>query len=199
MVKICVDLGDIEAYEELKRYLKSKSGKYRGLLGNEIAKAIKLYVQQLKASEGTSQSPQQKSITEKAEESKPIPSTKTTKKPTKTSEELTKRIEDLESLKQKVEDLSKELKATEETVKNIFNAVRRLTFFISYCETDTVEEACKCYKSIMKEELPKDMKERLERAYEEAFAERLEEMTKATEDMSEMFEEIMKKPKEQHV
>jgi phage-related minor tail protein len=116
MVKICVDLGDIEAYEELKRYLKSKSGKYRGLLGNEIAKAIKLYVQQLKASEGTPQSPQQKSVTEKTEESKPIKVTETAKELTKAGEELTKRIEDLT---QRTENLEKELKATGETVKSL--------------------------------------------------------------------------------
>jgi anthranilate phosphoribosyltransferase len=189
---------DVEAYKELKQYVESKYGKIKGVIGEELAKAIRFYLQQLKASEGAITTPQQKPITEKAKEIKPIKPTKTTEITKQEIESLTKRIEDLESLKQKVEDLSKELKATEETVKNIFDAVRRLTLFISYCETDTVEEACKCYKSIMKEELPKDMKKRLERAYEEAFAKRLEEMTKATEDIPKMFEEIMKKPKEQH-
>jgi ATP-dependent exoDNAse (exonuclease V) beta subunit len=125
MVKICVDLEDIEAYEELKRYLKSKSGKYRGLLGHEIAKAIKLYVQQLKASEGAPQSPQpQLPVTvEKAKESKPIEHRETTKELESKVEGLAKRLEDLEDLKQKVEDISKELKATQETVKSFIKSL----------------------------------------------------------------------------
>ena len=115
-----------KAYRELVEYLKSKYGRHRGLIGLEVSKAIRLYLQQLKASEGAPQSPQQKSITEKTEESKPIKVTETTKEPTKTSEELTKRIEDLECLKQKVEDLSKEVKATEETVKSLVKTLTNL-------------------------------------------------------------------------
>jgi len=179
---------DIEAYNELKQYVESKYGKIKGVIGEELAKAIRLYLQQVQGSQRTPQTPQQKLTTEKTKESKPIEPTKTTEVTKQEIEGLTKRIEDLEGLKQKVEDLSKELKATEETVKNIFDAVRRLTLFISYCETDTIEGACRCYKAIMKEELPKDMKKRLEGLYEEVFAKRLEEMAKATEEICKTLE-----------
>jgi len=101
---------DIEAYKELKQYVESKYGKIKGVIGEELAKAIRLYLQQLKASEGTPQSPQpQFAAVEKAKESKPIPSTKTTK-------ELESKVE---GLAKRVEDLEKELKATEETVKSL--------------------------------------------------------------------------------
>jgi uncharacterized protein YoxC len=111
----------LKAYKELALYLKSKYGKCKGLLGEEIAKAIKLYVQQLKTSEGTPQSPQpQLSVTvEKAKESKPIEHRETAKDLEQKVEGLTKRLEDLESIKQKVEGLEKELKATGETVKSL--------------------------------------------------------------------------------
>jgi uncharacterized protein YoxC len=156
----------LKAYKELALYLKSKYGKCKGLLGEEIAKAIKLYVQQLKTSEGTPQSPQPQLLVQKAKESELIPITKTAKELESKVEGLIKRVEDLESLKQKVEDLSKELKATEETVKNIFNAVRRLAFVVLYCEAPTEEDAKRAYKLIMKEDLPEKWKKSLEEAKE---------------------------------
>jgi uncharacterized protein YoxC len=157
----------LKAYKELALYLKSKYGKCKGLLGEEIAKAIKFYVQQLKASEGTPQSPQQKSIIEKAKEGEPISVTKTAKELESKVESLTKRVEDLEGLKQKVEDISKELKATEETVKNIFDAVRKLAFIVLYCEAPTEEDARRAYKLIMKEDLPEKWRKSIEEAEEE--------------------------------
>jgi uncharacterized protein YoxC len=165
MKTITVKIEDLQAYEELKQLLKSKYGKYKGVIGEEIAKAIKLYVQQIRG-EGTPQSPQPQLAVQKTEESKPISITKTAKELEQKVEGLTKRVEDLESLKQKVEDLSKELKATEETVKNIFNAVRRLAFVVLYCEAPTEEDAKRAYKLIMKEDLPEKWKKSLEEAKE---------------------------------
>jgi uncharacterized protein YoxC len=157
---------DVEAYKELKQYVESKYGKIKGVIGEELAKAIRFYLQQLKASEGAITTPQQKPITEKAKEIKPIKPTKTTEITKQEIESLTKRIEDLESLKQKVEDLSKEVKATEETVKNIFDAVRRLAFVVLYCEAPTEEDAKRAYKLIMKEDFPEKWKKSLEEAKE---------------------------------
>ena len=118
----------VEAYRELAKYLKAKYGKYRGLISHEVSKAIQFYLQHLKTSEGTPQSPQpQLSVTvEKAKESKPIERRETAKDLEQKVEGLTKRVEDLESLKQKVEDLSKEVKATEDTVKSITNALSNI-------------------------------------------------------------------------
>jgi hypothetical protein len=101
----------LKAYKELALYLKSKYGKCKGLLGEEIAKAIKFYVQQLKASEGAPQSPQPQLLitVEKAKESKPIEHRETVKELEQKVEGLTKRLEDLE----------KELKATGEIVKSL--------------------------------------------------------------------------------
>jgi uncharacterized protein YoxC len=158
----------VEAYRELAKYLKAKYGKYRGLISLEISKAIQFYLQHLKASEGTPQSPQpQLSITiEKAKESKPIEHRETIKDLEQKVEGLTKGLEDLESLIQKVEDISKELKATEETVKNIFDTVRKLAFVVLYCEAPTEEDARRAYKLIMKEDLPEKWKKSLEEAKE---------------------------------
>jgi len=112
----------LKAYKELALYLKSKYGKCKGLLGEEIAKAIKLYVQQLKASEGTPQSPQpQLSVTvEKAKETKPIEPTKTAEVTKQEIEGLAKRTEDLAK---RLEGLEKELKATQETVKSFIKSL----------------------------------------------------------------------------
>jgi len=170
MPKTSVELDEkgFKAYKELMQYLKAKYGKARGLIGLEVGKAIQLYLQQLKTSEGTPQSPQpQLPVTvEKAKESKLIEHRETAKDLEQKVEGLTKRLEDLESLKQKVEDISKELKATEETVKNIFNAVRRLAFVVLYCEAPTEEDAKRAYKLIMKEDLPEKWKKSLEEAKE---------------------------------
>jgi len=117
----------VEAYKELAKYLKAKYGKYRGLISLEISKAIQFYLQHLKTSEGTPQSPQPQFVAvEKAKESKPIERRETAKDLEQKVEGLTKRVEDLESLKQKVEDLSKEVKATEDTVKSIANALSNI-------------------------------------------------------------------------
>jgi uncharacterized protein YoxC len=160
---------DAEIYEKFKQYVKSKYGKLKGVLGEELAKAIQFYLQHLKASEGTPQSPQpQLPVTvEKAKESKSIEHRETAKDLEQKVEGLTKRLEDLEGLKQKVEDISKELKATEETVKNIFDAVRKLAFIVLYCEAPTEEDARRAYKLIMKEDLPEKWRKSIEEAEEE--------------------------------
>jgi uncharacterized protein YoxC len=157
---------DVEIYEKFKQYVKSKYGKLKGVLGEELAKAIQFYLQHLKASERTPQSPQpQLPVTvEKAKESKPIEHRETAKELEQKVEGLTKRVEDLEGLKQKVEDISKELKATEEAVKNIFDAVRKLAFIVLYCEAPTEEDVRRAYKFIMKEDLPEKWKKSLEEA-----------------------------------
>jgi uncharacterized phage infection (PIP) family protein YhgE len=123
MPKTSVELNEegFKAYKELMQYLKTKYGKARGLIGLEVGKAIMLYVQQLKGSEGSPQSPQiaQQKPTEAKTESKPVEYPKTTKGLKQEIEGLAKRNEDLESLKQEVENIKKELKATEDTVRNI--------------------------------------------------------------------------------
>jgi flagellar hook-basal body complex protein FliE len=127
MPKTSVELDEkgFKAYKELMQYLKAKYGKARGLIGLEVGKAIQFYLQQLKASEGTPQSPQpQLSVTvEKTKESKSIEHRETAKDLEQKVEGLTKRLEDLEGLKQKVEDISKELKATQETVKSFIKSL----------------------------------------------------------------------------
>jgi hypothetical protein len=119
MKTITVKIEDLQAYEELKQLLKSKYGKYKGVIGEEIAKAIKLYVQQIRG-EGTPQSPQPQLPTEKAKETKPIEPTKTAEVTKQEIEGLAKRTEDLAK---RLEGLEKELKATQETVKSFIKSL----------------------------------------------------------------------------
>jgi predicted phage tail protein len=131
---------DAEIYEKFKQYVKSKYGKLKGVLGEELAKAIQFYLQHLKASEGTPQSPQPQLPTEKAKEGKPISVTKTAKELTKASEELTKRIEDLT---QRTENLEKELKATGETVKSLTKNIADIGNKIDEYVKQRLEQALK--------------------------------------------------------
>jgi len=171
MPKTSVDLDEegFKAYRELVDYLKAKHGKYRGLISLEVSKAIQLYLQQLKATEGSPQTSQSQFTTEKAEESKPVRRKETTKSIEKRVEELSKRVEDLE----------KELKATEDTVKGFMKSIENIDEYIKQRTLD----ATKGLKVVLAEGILERIKEKVKRELEDEFKKKNLNITQLAEDL----------------